>query len=120
MHRILTPADYRHTTWKNAGGRTTEIAAYPPDAGLEHFAWRASIADIERSGPFSAFAGIDRTLVLLQGPGLILTGVGEPLEVRAHYEPIEFVGDISLECTLTAGKVRDFNLMIRRSQARGS
>src|SRR5436853_5944959 len=68
MHRVLTPADYRHTTWKNGGGRTTEIAAYPPDAGLEHFAWRASIADIERSGPFSAFAGIDRTLVLLQGP----------------------------------------------------
>src|SRR6266542_4174450 len=26
MHRVLTPADYRHTTWKNGGGRTTEIA----------------------------------------------------------------------------------------------
>jgi environmental stress-induced protein Ves len=119
MHRVLTPADYHHTTWKNGGGRTTEIAAFPADAGLDRFAWRVSIADIGRSGPFSAFAGVDRTLVLLQGPGLVLTGVGEPLEVRAHYEPIEFAGDISLECTLTGGPVRDFNLMIRRSRARG-
>jgi uncharacterized protein len=119
MHRVLTPADYRHATWKNGGGRTTEIAAYPPDGVLERFIWRASIADIERNGPFSAFPGVDRTLVLLQGAGLVLTGVGEALEVRAHYEPVSFAGDISLECTLTAGPVRDFNLMVRRTQARG-
>ena len=119
MHRVLTPADYRLTTWKNGGGRTTEIAAYPSDAGLERFVWRASMADIQRNGPFSAFPGVDRTLVLLQGAGLVLTGVGEPLEVRAHYEPVNFSGDVSLECTLTEGPVRDFNLMIRRTQARG-
>jgi environmental stress-induced protein Ves len=119
MHRVLTPADYRHATWKNGGGRTTEIAAYPSDAGLERFIWRASVADIEHNGPFSAFPGIDRTLVLLQGVGIALTGVGEPLEVRAHYEPIKFIGDVSLECALIEGPVRDFNLMIRRAQARG-
>jgi len=119
MHRVLTPADYSNTAWKNGGGRTIEIAAFPPDAGLERFAWRASIADIERSGPFSEFADVDRTLVLLQGPGLVLTGVGEPLEVHAHYEPVEFAGDTPLECTLIDGPVRDFNLMIRRSRARG-
>src|SRR5438067_2390334 len=100
MHRVLTPADYRRSAWKNGGGRTTEIASYPADAGLERFVWRASIADIDCAGPFSAFHGVDRTLALLQGAGLMLTGAGEPLELRAHYEPVEFSGDIPLECSL--------------------
>src|SRR4051794_27525326 len=116
MHRVLTPADYRSTSWKNGGGRTTEIASFPPGLSLEGFSWRVSVADVERNGPFSAFPGVDRTLVLLQGAGLILAGVGEPLEVRAHYEPVKFVGDIGLECTLYDGPVRDFNLMVHRAR----
>ena len=90
MHRVLTPADYRSTSWKDGGGRTTEIVSYPHGAGLDRFIWRASVADVERNGPFSGFPGVDRTLVLLQGAGLILSGVGEPLEVRAHFEPVKF------------------------------
>lgn len=119
MHRVLTPADYRSTSWKNGGGRTTEIASYPAAAGFDRFIWRASVADVEHDGPFSALPGVERTLVLLQGAGLILTGVGEPLEVRAHYEPVEFAGDAALECALNDGPVRDFNLMVRRDKARG-
>ena len=119
MHRVLTPADYRRSAWKNGGGRTTEIAAYPANAGLDRFIWRASIADIECAGPFSVFHDVDRTLALLQGAGLVLHGAGEPLELRAHYEPVEFAGDIPLECSLTDGPVRDFNLMVCRTHARG-
>lgn len=119
MHRVLTPADYRSMSWKNGGGSTTEIASFPQGAGLDRFVWRVSIADIERNGPFSIFPDVDRTLVLLQGAGLTLAGVGEPLEVRAHFEPVDFAGDVALECTLNDGPVRDFNLMVRRSQARG-
>jgi uncharacterized protein len=119
MHRVLTPADYRSTSWKDGGGRTTEIASYPHGAGLDRFIWRASVADVERNGPFSAFSGVDRTLVLLQGAGLILSGAGEPLEVRAHFEPVKFAGDVAPECRLHGGPVRDFNLMVRRAQARG-
>ena len=79
----------------------------------------ASIADIECAGPFSVFHDVDRTLALLQGAGLVLHGAGEPLELRAHYEPVEFAGDIPLECSLTDGPVRDFNLMVCRTHARG-
>ena len=119
MHRVLTPADYRSMSWRNGGGRTTEIASFPQGAGLDRFVWRVSIADIDRNGPFSTFPGVDRTLVLLQGAGLTLAGAGEPLEVRAHYEPVDFAGDVAVDCTLHDGPVRDFNLMVRRSQARG-
>src|SRR5688500_2425780 len=44
--RHLTPANYRVMPWKNGQGTTTEIAAFPPGAGLETFVWRISMADI--------------------------------------------------------------------------
>jgi environmental stress-induced protein Ves len=39
--------------------------------------------------------------------------------LRATFEPVSFSGDRSLTCTLVAGPVRDFNLMVRRGTARG-
>jgi environmental stress-induced protein Ves len=119
MHRVLTPADYRRTAWKNGGGRTTEVVVYPPRADLEGFIWRVSVADVARDGPFSTFPGVDRTLVLLAGAGFSLTGGDVPLELRAQYEPVTFAGDVALECRLHDGAVRDFNLMVRRGAARG-
>jgi environmental stress-induced protein Ves len=119
MHRVLTPADYRRTAWKNGGGRTTEVVVYPPHANLEGFIWRVSVADVARDGPFSTFPGVDRTLVLLAGAGFSLTGGDVPLELRAQYEPVTFAGDLALECRLHDGAVRDFNLMVRRGAARG-
>ena len=106
--------------WKNGGGHTTEIAAHPAGSGFASFAWRVSVADVLQDGPFSPFAGIDRTLVLLAGAGMRLTGDGEPLELRTPFEPVSFSGDASLHCGLFAGPVRDFNLMVRRGIARGS
>jgi environmental stress-induced protein Ves len=119
MHRVLTPADYRQTAWKNGGGRTTEVAVHPPGADFARFAWRASVADVGRDGPFSAFPGVDRTLVLLRGAGITLAGEGEPVAVTARYDPVTFAGDAPLECRLHEGPVRDFNLMVRREFARG-
>ena len=119
-HSVLSPADFRRMPWKNSGGTTTEIAVHPPGAGLSSFAWRVSIADVETDGPFSTFAGVDRTLVLLAGAGMRLTGDGEPLELRTRFEPVDFSGDLDLGCSLVDGPVRDFNLMVRRGVARGS
>ena len=118
-HSILSPTDYRRMPWKNGGGLTTEIATHPAGSGFDSFAWRVSVADIEQSGAFSPFAGVDRTLVLLTGAGMLLTGDGEPLELRMPFEPVVFSGDRNLACSLVAGPVRDFNLMIRRGSVRG-
>ncbi len=118
-HSILSPVDYRRMPWKNGGGHTTEIAAHPPGSGFASFAWRVSVADVLLDGLFSQFAGVDRTLVLLAGGGMRLTGDGEPLELRATFEPVSFSGDRTLMCSLMAGPVRDFNLMVRRGTARG-
>jgi environmental stress-induced protein Ves len=119
-HCVLSPTDYRRMPWKNGGGHTTEIAAHPAGSGFASFVWRVSVADVLQDGPFSPFAGVDRTLVLLAGAGVRLTGDGEPLELRTTFEPVSFSGDPALHCSLVAGPVRDFNLMVRRGAARGS
>ncbi len=116
---VLSLSDYRRIPWKNGGGYTTEIATHPPGSGFASFAWRISVADIEQDSPFSTFNGVDRTLVLLAGGGMRLTGEGEPLELRTPFEPVTFSGDRTLICNLVAGPVRDFNLMVRRGTARG-
>ncbi len=120
MVRLLTPADYVSMPWKNGAGRTTEIAAYPPGAALDGFAWRVSIADVERDGPFSRFPGIDRTIVLLEGAGMRLTGGGGDSALRTPFEPHSFSGDDAIDCALVAGPVRDFNAMFRRNRACGA
>jgi len=105
--------------WKNGGGLTWEIAVHPPGADLAAFAWRVSVAEIRQDGPFSAFAGVERTLVLLRGEGMRLSGEGEPVEMRTPYEPVTFSGEAAVDCALTGGPARDFNLMVRRDAARG-
>jgi hypothetical protein len=119
MHRLLKPADYVRMPWKNGGGQTTEIAVYPSGSTQADFDWRVSIADVAADAPFSAFAGVDRTLALLSGAGMRLTGATHATELRAPYEPYRFSGDDETTCTLVDGPVRDFNLMVRRARARG-
>ena len=119
-HRVISPSDYRRMPWKNGGGRTTEIAAHPPGAGFDTFVWRVSVADVTQSVPFSAFPGVDRTLVLLAGKGLRLAGEGSPVDVHTEFEPVDFSGDQAIMCTLVDGSVRDFNLMVRRGHVRGA
>ncbi len=118
-HRVLSPADYRRMPWKNGGGHTTEIAVHPADAGSASFVWRISVAEIDRNGPFSRFPGIDRTLVLLSGDGIRLTGAGDPMELQTPYEPVTFAGEAPIDCSLIGGPTRDFNLMVRRDAAHG-
>ena len=100
--------------WKNGGGTTLEIAIRPHDAAWAGFDWRMSIAEIESDGPFSTFAGIDRTLVVLAGRGMRLTGIrDEALDVRP-YDLVTFAGEAQIESRLLDGPTRDLNVMTRR------
>ena len=76
------------TPWKNGGGTTREIAAFPPGAGLDDFGWRLSVAEVERDGPFSVFSGVDRTIVLLDGAGMRLRDRNTGLESADHVHPV--------------------------------
>ncbi len=115
MTRVLRARDRVATPWKNGGGKTTEVAAFPPGASLEDFGWRVSIAEIARSGPFSLFPGIDRKLVLLKGHvALTIAGQGTT-ELAPDAPPIAFPGDVAAEAQILEGPATDLNVMARRS-----
>ena len=48
--RVLRRADYRRMPWKNGGGWTTQLAAFPESGtnAVAPFDWRVSIAEIEQ------------------------------------------------------------------------
>ncbi len=103
--------------WKNGGGETTEIAVSPAGAGLENFDWRVSMARVEVDGPFSLFAGIDRTLAVLEGQGIALEIDGRPpLTLTVDSAPLRFPADVATAATLVDGPITDLNLMSRRGR----
>ena len=106
------------TPWKNGGGTTREIAAFPPGAGFDTFGWRLSVAEVERDGPFSAFPGIDRTIALLRGAGMRLRDLvrGDEHALTAAGVPHAFAGEASIDARLVDGATSDFNVMTRRGQ----
>lgn len=75
--------------WKNGGGETREICRIPSDEPDGDFAWRASIATIERDGDFSCFPGVDRVITLLSGDGVDLCGEGWRHRLTLH-QPFAF------------------------------
>ncbi|MEX3764187.1 HutD family protein [Paraburkholderia phenoliruptrix] len=121
---LIRAAELVASPWKNGGGVTREVAAHPADAGLDAFVWRVSVADVAQAGPFSRFAGIDRTLVLLSGAGMLLDEAQSDNAVKTHAltRPLDiarFAGEARIDARLVDGPTRDFNLMVRRGAARG-
>jgi environmental stress-induced protein Ves len=106
------------TPWKNGGGTTREIVCQPPGAGMDSFDWRISIASITQAGPFSAFPGIDRIIMLLDGAGVRLQAPGIDHALDIPGQPFAFSGDLALDCALLGGPSTDFNVMTRRSRLR--
>ena len=102
--------------WRNGGGSTREIACWPPGAGLDDFDWRVSIASVAASGPFSVFAGVDRTIMLLAGEGLRLQAPGLDHRLNTLHAPFAFSGDVALNYTLLGGESTDLNAMSRRAR----
>jgi uncharacterized protein len=117
--RIIRAGDCKTTPWKNGGGSTTEIAIGPAGASLENFDWRISMARVASDGPFSDFAGIDRTLAVVKGNGLVLTvGGNAPVMLSIGSDPVSFPGDTPTSARLTAGEITDLNVMTRRDRFR--
>lgn len=112
--RLLTAAERVAVPWKNGGGVTREIAAGPEGAGMDDFRWRVSLADVGADGPFSSFAGVDRTLTMAEGAGMDLTIGGEHHRVDRLFVPRSFPGDLPTGCRLLGGPVVNLNVMWRR------
>ncbi|MBO9663210.1 HutD family protein [Dokdonella sp.] len=115
--RLIDASESRRVRWKNDGGWTTELARDP--LGGEDFRWRVSIAEIESDGPFSAFPGVERDLILLDGEGIELDlGDAGTRRLTQRFERVHFAGEARVDCRLIAGPTRDFNVMARRDAVR--
>jgi environmental stress-induced protein Ves len=104
--------------WKNGCGLTRELAMAPPDAAMDDFDWRLSIAAVARDAPFSAFPGVDRCIVLLDGAGLLLRTDSASHRLDRPFVPLAFSGDEPVQAELIEGATTDFNVMVRRGRWR--
>lgn len=115
---VLRSSDYRPMPWRNGKGTTLEIARQP--AAAEPFTWRLSLADITQDGPFSAYPGYRRAMVLVHGDDL-------RLKFRRHGERrlspgqrgVRFDGDWITGCTIARGPCTDLSLIVHKG-SRGS
>jgi environmental stress-induced protein Ves len=118
MTKLIQYASLHATPWKNGGGSTTEITVFPPGATFDDFDWRISLATITQSGPFSVFPGIDRSLSLVDGAGVVLDVGNERRVALSEREPIvAFPGETEVFATVDCGTTTDFNVMTRRARS---
>lgn len=115
---LLPAARHRRMPWKNGRGETVEIAVHPQGAGLADFGWRLSMAGVSEDGDFSVFEGIDRTLAVLSGAGIVLEVAGAPQRLTQVTAPLAFPADAPAHARLIAGPITDLNLMTRRGAFR--
>jgi len=116
MLTLLPAADRVATPWKNGGGVTLEVMAFPQGSSLDDFDWRISIAQVASDGPFSHFPGIDRTLCILDGQGIFLDIGGRLQKLNQRSMPFRFSGDANASARLLNGPIFDLNVMSRRGR----
>src|SRR3954451_5154614 len=100
-------ADCTPEPWANGGGVTRVIAKGQFDGGSSDYDWRLSVADVSTSGAFSRLPGVDRVIILTDGPGLLLTIDGREHEL-VPFQPLPFAGEANTECRVVE-PTRDFN-----------
>jgi uncharacterized protein len=95
--------------WRNGAGRKADIAAGPDR--LVGFAW------LDADAPFSDYAGHDRTITLVEGPGFTLDfGPAHPaLLARRPFVPAAFDGGWPARCRVPDGPCMVLNAMTARA-----
>jgi uncharacterized protein len=117
LHAPIVVDSVASIPWKNGGGTTRQLAVGPADATANDFAWRISIAEIGAPGEFSAFPGIDRTILLWRGEGVMLRSPAwVDYRLSDSRVPFCFRGEDEVVCDLLGGPTQDLNLMVRRGK----
>jgi uncharacterized protein len=102
----------RPQPWRNGGGVTRELLAWPTS---EDWTVRLSVADIDTDAPFSAFPGVVRWFAVVEGAGVDLDFSTGCRRITRADPPLRFDGGSAPMCRLVDGPTRDLNLMLRDS-----
>jgi environmental stress-induced protein Ves len=108
--RTIRLDDVPPQRWRNGGGFTRELLAWP-----RADAWRVrvSVADVAADGPFSTFPGVERWFAVVDGHGVALTVGADLHRLTQDSAPLHFSGEAPATCRLLDGPTRDLNLMLR-------
>ncbi len=106
--------------WRNGGGSTRELLAWPPGRGPEGWRLRVSVARIAQHGGFSAFPGVDRWFAVIDGAGVELELARGPVALQPGDPPLAFAGEEAPMCRLLEGDTLDLNFMLRRAEGAGT
>jgi environmental stress-induced protein Ves len=121
MHRIVDPLLLCPSSWANGAGitrvievRNTGIQDAPTD-----YAWRLSMAELDRDTEFSPLPGIDRTFALVFGGPLTMTVDAVPRILSKGHTQM-FGGESRVSVRLPDARLRlGLNLMTRRRRCSG-
>ena len=103
--------------WANGAGTTRELVGYDRSAqlspaGTAH--WRLSIATLERPGPFSPLAGVDRTFLLVGADATL--SVDEEVHELRDGDALWFRGDQDVVLVALSAACHAVNLMTTRTE----
>lgn len=107
---VVSLDQVRSQAWKNGGGTTRELLAWP---SATDWRVRLSVAEVQADGPFSRFDGVQRCFAVLSGAGVRLVVDGQAHALTPANDPLAFDGGADTLCTLLGGATQDFNLMAR-------
>ncbi len=94
--------------WKNGGGLTQALLAWPSPNDWQ---LRLSVATITKDGPFSEFPGVTRWFTVLEGAGVALSLPDQTLTAGPESEPLMFNGNDACHAHLLDQPVSAFNVM---------
>ncbi len=106
---IIRAAGLPVSLWRNGAGRKSDVAAGP--------GWTVGFAWLDGNSVFSDYAGHERTIMLVTGPGFTLDFTGRvPLVADRLFAPAPFDGGWAAACRV-AGPCRVLNVMTERGRA---
>ena len=110
MIRHLQQSAFKSMPWANGKGVTLELAR-ADHAG--QMLWRLSRAAVVEDGDFSVFAGVERNLTVITGPGFDLEFPARRV-TAAPLVPVAFAGDEWARAVGVSSPSDDFNVMTAR------
>lgn len=107
---VIHALDVPPQSWRNGGGSTRELLAWPT---AQNWLVRISLADIVQDGAFSAFPNVQRWFGVVQGRGVGLQFADRQVTQTLASEALQFEGAEAPFCRLLDGATQDMNLMVR-------
>lgn len=114
--RKIEESEYHTSVW--SGGMTTELFLSPKEGSYakRNFLWRLSSATVDLlESTFTVLPGYERIIMTLEGELDLCHNGGEWLHLK-EFMPHRFDGG---DLTVSRGRVRDFNLMLKKGCCKG-